>query len=98
MQNTWLLAIAFIPAFVFWIILKILRIKLNLARKISSTEKKHFGYHAMGLSYIHDIFTFPKKDSRYASLLRLNRIAFILFMLILACTLYIVYLYLTGRL
>ncbi len=48
-----ILFIIFIPLIVFWIVLKILRIKLYAYEKINYPEEyKHFGYHAMGFKYL----------------------------------------------
>jgi len=93
--GIWTVMLAFIPLFVFWIIQKILRIKLYTYKaRHYPKEYKHFGYRALGLSYISVIFKNPHPDDKhYTTLLKQNRMVFILLLIIIVLTAYIVYLY-----
>jgi len=95
-MNTWLMLIAIIPLVVFWIIQKIMRIRLYMYKaKHFPSEYKHFGYRAMGYGYFQDIFKNKHRDDpRYTAILKQNRIAFIFFLSVFALTIYIAYIYL----
>jgi hypothetical protein len=97
MASVWLLMAAFVPAMVFWIILKVLRIEFYMyKRRHYPKEYDRLGYSAMGVTYIRDIFSRSHiGDRRYRQLVRYNRTALLLFACIFIMTAYIVYLYLS---
>jgi len=89
MATTWLTIIIIIPSVVFWFILKIVRIKLYAyKRKQYPDDFKHFGYN-VGYGYLGDIMKnkYPK-DVMYSKNIRINRIVFIVFAVVLVTTIY----------
>jgi len=95
MKPIWPVIIAFIPVMVFWIIIKILRVKLYLYQKKHDPKKyEKFGYQTMNLSYLGDILRIKGNDPEFIRLAKLNRLALIIFTVIIIITGYIIFLYL----
>jgi len=80
-----------IPAFIFWIILKIARI--NFYTYLHSKYPKEFTYPGFGGLYLVEIFKRRKlRDKRYLRLLKLNRALFIITLTMIIITAYGAYL------
>jgi len=87
-MNIWILLLLCIPAFVFWIILKVMRIKLYTYLR-AKFPKKYSGYPGFGGTYLFEIFK-PKKinDKRYINLIKTNRRLFIITLALVIITIY----------
>ncbi len=98
--NILMMLLMLLPAMVFWIILKIMRIRLYLYKRRKYPEEyRASGYQTMGIGFAKDVFKNPHpEDRRYAAMLRNARVVFLITICILAITLYAVYMYVSRRL
>ncbi len=98
--NILIILLMLLPAIVFWIILKIVRIRLYAYKRAKyPDEYRDSGYQTMGLTFAMDVFRNPHpEDRRYSAMLRNARLVFLITSCIIIVTLYAVYLYLNRRL
>ena len=85
-MNTWTLLLICLPAFFFWITLKIMRIRLYVYLRKKFPDEQYPGFRS---AYIFEIFK-PRKidDKHYISLIRLNRRLFIITSALIIMTIY----------
>ena len=89
-KNTIIFLVIILITFIFWIILKISRVKLYTYKKKNyPKEYKKDGYQTMSVSYIYDIFKNSyKKDMKYTKILIFNRQLFLITLLMIIITIY----------
>ncbi len=95
-MEEWLLVLAFLPLAVFYIVFKIVRIRMYAYRaKHHREEYRHFGYRALGAGFVRDIFSRrDSHDRRYQRMLADLRVLAVLLLLMLAATIFVVFAYL----